>query len=288
MNTSVLNKVFSVNHLLGYIFVTTSPLKISDAYRKASLPNSRLPLPIPMQRDEWCSSLDALPWLNHYISPRSWVIINNHQDKSQIGKLGYVLRSCLETQHSIVAIIPNPPCINMKQDPKQSGATEHKHGKAAHEGAFQNKVALAKSRFLASEEEDRIAVATIRIEHQRSEIKRSSRTSEERQKQLADLKVVKEKEMVWSILESRNPWPQKAGTLHLWKLEDHYATQKVFRVRHPSMTSFSKAFSKKFRLPKISCHANTELEVKVVKMDTKTFDWVFMPMDNYIVYEYLG
>ena len=81
---------------------------------------------------------------------------------------------------------------------------------------------MAKSRFLASEEEDHIAVATIHIEHQRLEFKRSSRTSEERQKQLADLKVVKEKETVWSIPESRNPWPRKAGTLCLWKLEDYY------------------------------------------------------------------
>ena len=113
-NTSVLKKIFSVNHLPGYIFVTTSPLKISDAYKKASLPDSWLPLPIPMQRDEWCSSLDALPWLNHYISPGSWVIIDDHQDKSEIGKLGYILESCLETQHSIVAIVPNPPHIDMK------------------------------------------------------------------------------------------------------------------------------------------------------------------------------
>ena len=156
------------------------------------------------------------------------------------------------------------------------------------EVAFQNKVAFAKSRFLASEEEDRITAATISIEHKRSEIKRSSCTLEERQKQLADLKVVEEKEMVWSIPESRNPWPQKAGALCLWTLEDYYTTQKVFGVRHPSMMSFSKAFSKKFRLLKISRHANTELEVEVVKMDTKTFDWAFMPVNNYIVYECLG
>ena len=154
--------------------------------------------------------------------------------------------------------------------------------------AFQNEVAFAKSRFLVSEEEDFIAAATISIEHKRSEIKRSSHTLEERQKQLANLTVVEEKETVWSILESRNLWPQKAGALRLWTLEDYYATQKVFGVRHPSMMSFSKAFSKKFRLLKISCHANTELEVEVVKMDTKTFDWVFTPANNYIVYEYLG
>ena len=154
--------------------------------------------------------------------------------------------------------------------------------------AFQNEVALAKSRFLASEEEDHIAAATIHIEHQRSEIKRSSCTLEERQKELANLKVVEEKETVWSILESRNPWPQKAGTFRLWKLEDYYATQQVFGVRHPSMMLFSKAFGKKFRLLKISCHANTELEVEVVKMDTKTFDWAFTPTNNYTVYEYLG
>ena len=121
---------------------------------------------------------------------------------------------------------------------------------AAHEVAFQNEIALAKSRFLASEEEDCIAVATICIEHQRSEIKRSSHTLEERQKQLADLKVVKEKEMVWSIPESRNLWPQKSGTLCLWTLEDYYPTQKVFGVRHPSMTSFSKAFEKIIQAPK--------------------------------------
>ena len=138
-----------------------------------------------------------------------------------------------------------------------------------HEVAFQNEVALAKSRFLASEEEDRITVATICIEHQRSENKRSSCILEERQKQLVDLKVVEEKETVRSILESRNLQPQKAGTLHLWTLEDYYTTQKVFGVIHPSMTSFSKGFGKKFRLPKFSHHTNTELEVEVVEMDTK-------------------
>ena len=115
------------------------------------------------------------------------MIIDDHLDKSEIGKLGYILGSCLETQCSIVAVVPNPlPTSNplhpdMKRDPKQLKETEHQHGKAAHEAAFQNEVALAKSRFLASEEEDHIAAATICIEHQRSEIKRSECTLEERQ-----------------------------------------------------------------------------------------------------------
>ena len=93
----------------------------------------------------------------------------------------------------------------MTHDQDQSKKTPHKCGKAAHQTAFQHEVAMAKSRFLASEEEACIAMATIRIERQRSEIKRSTCTPEERQKKLADLKIVKEMETSWSILESRKP-----------------------------------------------------------------------------------
>ena len=107
-------------------------------------------------------------------------------------------------------------------------------------------------------------------------------------RELADLKAVEEKEMAWSIPESRNPQPQKPGAPHLWTLEDYYATQEVFGVRHPPEMLFSKAFSKQFRLPKISRHTNTELKVEVVKMNTEMFDWAFTPANDYIVYEYLG
>ena len=136
----------------------------------------------------------------------SWVIIDDHPDTAEIGKLGYVLGSCQETQHSIVAIIPSLPHLDMTHDQDQSKKTPHKRGKAARQATFQREVALAKSRFLASEEEARIATATIRIERQRSEIKRSACTPEERQKKLADLKIVKEMETSWSIPESRKPW----------------------------------------------------------------------------------
>ena len=77
-------------------------------------------------------------------------------------------------------------------------------------------------------------------------------------------------------------------SFRLWALEDYYATQEVFGVRNPPGMSFSKAFGKKFRLQKISRHANTELKVEVVKMNTETFDWAFTPANNYIVYKYLG
>lgn len=287
-NTSVVEKVFSVRHLPGYIFVTASPLKISEAYRGASLYDSWLPLPIPMQPNEWHGSLEALPWLNHYIPPGSWVIIDDHPDTAEIGKLGYVLGSCQETQRSIVAVVPSLPRLDMTHDQDQSKKTPHERGKAARQTAFQREVALAKSRFLASEEEARIATATIRIERQRSEIKRSACTPEERQKKLADLKIVEEMETSWSIPESRKPRSRKAGAPRLWTLGDYHTTQKVFGVRHSPETSFSKAFANKFRLPKISRCPDTALKVEVVEMDTKTFDWAFAPTNEYIVYEYLG
>lgn len=107
--TALLESVFTVGHLPGYIFVTASPINIPAAQKKASTSESRLPQPIPMQRDEWRGSLDALPWLNHYIPPGSWAIIQDHPERHEKGKLAYVLGSCQETQRSIVAVVPDQP-----------------------------------------------------------------------------------------------------------------------------------------------------------------------------------
>ena len=106
---ALLKSVFTVGHLPGYIFITASPINIAAAQKKASTTKSQLPQPIPMQHDEWQGSLDALPWLNHYIPPGSWVIIQDHPGQLEKGKLAYVLGSCQETQHSIVAVIPDQP-----------------------------------------------------------------------------------------------------------------------------------------------------------------------------------
>ena len=67
-------------------------------------------------------------------------------------------------------------------------------------------------------------------------------------------------------------------------------TRKVFGVRHSAGTMFSKAFSKKFRLLKISCRTENpgNLEVEVDTLELETFDWAFVNTNEYIVYEYLG
>lgn len=109
---ALLKSVFTVGHLPGYIFITASPINIAAAQKKASTTKSQLPQPIPMQHDEWHGSLDALPWLNHYIPPGSWVIIQDHPEQLEKGKLAYVLGSCQKTQHSIVAVVPDQPPFN--------------------------------------------------------------------------------------------------------------------------------------------------------------------------------
>ena len=113
-------------------------IKISEAYRGALLYDSWLPLPIPMQSNEWHSPLQALLWLNHYMPPRSGVIIDDHPDTAKIGKLSYILGSCQETQHSIGAVIPSIPCLDMMHDQDQLKKTPHEHGKAAHQATFQH------------------------------------------------------------------------------------------------------------------------------------------------------
>ena len=99
-------------------------------------------------------------------------------------------------------------------------------------------------------------------------------TLKERQKMLVDLRKVEDEEMAWGIMESRIVWSRKRHP-HLWKLEEYYRTRKVFSVRHYAGTSFSKAFSTKFGLPKISCQADNpaNLEVKVDTLEVEKFDW---------------
>ena len=289
-DTSVLEEVFSVRHLPGFIFVTASPLKISEAYRRASSLDTCLPFPIPtMPRGEWLGNLDSVPWLRRYVPPGSWVVVADYTDKSEQGKLGYVLGSCHVTQRSLVAVIPNLPPLDVMPDKDGDEKTQHERGKAAREAAFREEITFAKSRFLASEEEARIAAAILRIESQRSEIKRSVGTPEERRKALADLKKVEDEETAWGITESRIVRSRKRHP-RLWKLEEYYRTRKVFGVRHSAGTSFSKAFSTKFALPKISRQADNpaNLEVKVDTLEVEKFNWAFINTNEYIVYEYLG
>ena len=244
-----------------------------------------------MPRGEWHGNLDSLSWLHRYVSPGSWVTIDDYTDKSEQGKLGYVLGVCHVTQRSVVAVIPSLPPVNTTPDKDKDEKTLHERGKAAHEAAFRDEITYAKSRFLASEEEARIAVAILRIESWRSEIKRSACTPEERRKALVDLKKVEDEETAWGIMESRivRTWTRKRN-LRLWKLEEYYMTGKVFGTRHSAGTSFSKAFSKKFRLPKISRQADNpnNLKVEVDTLELETFDWAFVNTNEYIVYEYLG
>ena len=167
-DTSVLEEVFSIRHLPGYVFVTASPLKISEAYRWASSLDRCLPPPIPtMPRGERHGNLDSLSWLHRYVSPGSWVTIDDYTDKSEQGKLGYVLGVCHVTQHSMVAVIPSLPPVNTTPDKDKDEKTPHECGKAACEAAFRDEITYAKSRFLASEEEARIAAAILHIESQR-------------------------------------------------------------------------------------------------------------------------
>ena len=289
-DTSVLEEVFSARHLPGYIFVTASTLKILEVYRQASSLNTRLHFPIPtMPHGEWSSNLESLPWLCHYISPGSWVVIDDYTEKSKQGKLGYVLGSCHVTQRSMVTVIPSLPPVDMTSDKDRNEKTPHECGKAAHETVFRDEIAFVKSRFLASEEEARIAAAILRIESQRSEIKRSAGTPEERWMALADLKKVEDEETAWGIMESRTVRTRKRP-LRLWKLEEYHMTRKVFGVRHSAGTLFSKAFSKKFRLPKISRQTENpgNLEIKVDTLELEMFDWAFVNTNEYIIYEYLG
>ena len=216
------------------------------------------------------------------------MVVADNTDKSGQGKLGYVLGSCHVTQRSLVTVIPNQPPLDVMPDKDGDEKTQHERGKAAHEAAFRE-ITFVKSRFLASEEEAHIATAILRIKSQRSEIKRSMGTPEERWKVLVDLKKVEDEETAWGITESRIVWSRKRHPC-LWKLEEYYRTRKVFGIRHSAGTSFSKAFSTKFRLPKISCQANNpaNLKVKVDTLEVEKFDWAFINMNEYIVYEYLG
>ena len=289
---SLLETVFSVGHLPGYVFVTASPLSILAAHRMASTPESRLPQPIPMQRGEWNGSLDALPWLDHYISPGSWAIIQEYPEQSEKGKLSYVLGSCQETQRSIVAVIPSQPRFTKTlETEEQLKEPIHKRRMEARKAAFQKVVAQAKSRFVVLEEEDRIAEATRRIEGLRSEIRRTVVSLGERITQLADLKRVEEEETAWSISEKRMHRPRKAGKAsapRLWVPAEYEETHQVFRVSYDQGISFSDVFAQGFSLPKISRRPGGDLEVEVVVMNTETFDWAFTEMNRYIAYEYLG
>ena len=94
----------------------------------------------------------------------------------------------------------------MMPDKDRDENTPHECGKAACEAGFRAEITFAKSRFLASEEEVRIAVAILRIESHRSEIKRSASTLEERWKALADLKEEEDEETAWGIMENRIVW----------------------------------------------------------------------------------
>lgn len=291
--TSLLETAFTVRHLPGYIFVTASPTNILSAHKKVSTPECRLPQPIPMQRDEWHGSLNALPWLDHYISPGSWAIIQDYSERFEKGKLAYVLGSCQETQFSIVAIIPDQPPFDKTLLKEQLKGPINQRHMAARQAAFQNDVTLAKSRFLASEEEDRIAEATRRFENMRSEIKKRVVSSTERIEQLADLKRAEEAETAWSISESRMLRPRKVGKAtapRLWSPEEYEETQKVFRVSYNGGTPFTEAFAGKFKLPKVSRpYANSaELEVEIVEMNTQTFDWAYTETSDYVIHEYLG
>ena len=151
----------------------------------------------------------------------------------QEGKLVYVLGSCQETQHSIVAIILSQPHFTKTlETEEQLKEPIHKWHMEARKATFQKVVAQAKLRFMVlEEEEDRIAETTRHIKGLRSEIRRTVVSLGERITQLADLKRVEEEETAWSISEKQTHWPCKAGKAsapHLWVLAEYEETHQVF------------------------------------------------------------
>ena len=67
-------------------------------------------------------------------------------------------------------------------------------------------------------------------------------------------------------------------------------TGKVFGTRNSAGMLFFKAFSKKFRLPKISRQTKNpcNLEVEVSTLELEMFNMAFVNTNEYIIYEYLG